>query len=144
MLLSKQVAVYINLVHFKLKQYASEQLRTHGIDITPEQFLLIDLLWNEGPMSQQKMADLMQKDKNSIKKIVDGLEKKGLVLRNRNTSDKRSNTLVLSKEAEEMKVGAKEFGLSILDDVLKDIPENEVQTFVDVLQKMNKNMSDKG
>ena len=32
-------------------------------------------------MSQQSMADKMQKDKNSVTKLVDALEAKGLVVR---------------------------------------------------------------
>lgn len=81
MLLSKEIAVYLNLAACKLKQYTAAALRRSNIGLTPEQFLLIDLLWNHGPMSQQSMADKMQKDKNSVTKLVDALEAKGLVVR---------------------------------------------------------------
>ena len=76
MLLSKEIAVYINLVACKLKQYISSMLKQSNVQLTPEQFLLIDILWNQGPMSQQKMADTLHKDKNSITKLADALEKK--------------------------------------------------------------------
>ena len=36
----------------------------------------MDTLWNEGKMSQQQIADTILKDKNSVVKLIDGLEKK--------------------------------------------------------------------
>ena len=75
MILSKEIAVYLNLSACKLKQYTAAILKQNNVGLTPEQFLLIDLLWNQGSMTQQQMADAMQKDKNSITKLVDALVK---------------------------------------------------------------------
>ena len=58
MLLSKEVAVGLNLTGCKLKQFIAMKLRQNEIPLTPEQFLLIDLLWNHGSMSQQQLADM--------------------------------------------------------------------------------------
>ena len=51
MLLSKEVAVELNLTGCKLKQFIAAKLRQENVPLTPEQFLLIDLLWNQGSMS---------------------------------------------------------------------------------------------
>ena len=140
MLLSKEIAVYLNLAACKLKQYSAAMLKQYNVGLTPEQFLLIDLLWNQGPMSQQKMADMMQKDKNSITKLVDALEKKGLVVRKKDETDRRSNLLLLTNEAESLKMGAKEKGISILDSILEGISEEELKSFLDTLGKLTGNM----
>lgn len=140
MLLSKEIAVYLNLSACKLKQYTASALRQSNVDLTPEQFLLIDLLWNQGPMSQQNMADKMQKDKNSVTKLVDALEAKGLVVRKKNMDDRRSNLLVLTHKAEEMKESAKEKGISVLDRMLEGISEEELKAFLSTLNKLNANM----
>lgn len=140
MLLSKEIAVYINLVACKLKQYISSMLKQSNVQLTPEQFLLIDILWNQGPMSQQKMADTLHKDKNSITKLADALEKKGLIVRERNAKDRRSNTMVLTPEAENLKFGAKEAGISILDKILVGISDEELRSFLVTLNKISDNM----
>ncbi len=140
MLLSKEIAVYLNLAACKLKQYSAAMLKQYNVGLTPEQFLLIDLLWNQGPMSQQQMADLMQKDKNSITKLVDALEKKGLVVRKKDETDRRSNLLVLTSEADGLKMDAKEKGISILDSILEGISEEELKSFLDTLAKLTNNM----
>lgn len=141
MLLSKEIAVYLNLAACKLKQYTSAMLRQSNIGLTPEQFLVIDILWNQGPMSQQKIADSIRKDKNSVTKLVDALEKKELVRREQDSRDHRSKIITLTKKAEGMKLDAKEKGISMLDSMLEGISEDELRNFLDTLNKMTVNMA---
>jgi len=140
MLLSKRIAVYLNLTGCKLKQYTTSVLKKNGIDLTPEQFLLIDLLWNQGVMSQQEIADTMQKDKNSVTKLVDALEKKNLVTRQQDPNDRRSNKLLLTDEANALKKKAKQVGIITIDGVLEGISQEEQEIFLKVLHKMSDNM----
>ena len=141
MLLSKEVAVELNLTGCKLKQFIAAKLRQENVPLTPEQFLLIDLLWNQGSMSQQQLADQMHKDKNSVTKLVDAIERKGFVYRQQNASDRRSNTLVLTEKALELRDHAKQKGISILDEMLEDISEAELRSFLSTLNKLNVNMT---
>lgn len=141
MLLSKEITVELHLTGCRLKQYIAVMLRQYDIPLTPEQFMLIDLLWNQGEMSQQQLADQLQKDKNSVTKLVDAIERKGFVVRRQNLNDRRSNTLVLTEKAEILKPGAKEKGISILDQMLEGIDEQELRSFLATLHKLNQNMS---
>ena len=141
MLLSKEIAVELNLTGCKLKQFVAAKLRQMEVPLTPEQLILIDLLWNQGSMSQQQLADQMQKDKNSVTKLVDALERKGFVVREQNRQDRRSNTLVLTEKAEALKHGAKQKGISILDEMLVGISEEELRSFLVTLHKLNRNMT---
>lgn len=141
MLLSKEVAVELNLTGCKLKQFIAAKLRQENVPLTPEQFLLIDLLWNQGSMSQQQLADQMHKDKNSVTKLVDAIERKGFVYRQQNASDRRSNTLVLIEKALELRDHAKQKGISILDEMLEGISEAELRSFLSTLNKLNVNMT---
>lgn len=140
MLLSKEITVELHLTGYKLKKYIAVMLRRHGVPLTPEQFMLIDLLWNHGEMSQQELADLMQKDKNSVTNLVDAIERKGFIVRCQNKNDRRSNTLVLTEKAELLKPGAKEKGISILDKMLEGISDEELRTFLSTLHRLNRNM----
>lgn len=141
MLLSKKIAVELNLTGCKLKQFIAAKLRQVDVPLTPEQFMLIDLLWNQGEMSQQQLADQMQKDKNSVTKLVDAIERKGFVVRQQNVHDRRSNTIVLTEKANLLKPGAKQKGISILDQMLEGISEEELKGFLETLRKLNSNMT---
>ena len=80
MLLSKEVIIELHLTGYKIKRYIASMLRQQGVPLTPEQFMLIDLLWNEGEMTQQQLANQLKKDKNSVTMLVDAIESKGLVV----------------------------------------------------------------
>lgn len=141
MLLSKEVTVEIHLTGCRLRQYIALMLRKEEIPLTPEQFMLIDLLWNLGEMTQQQLADQLQKDKNSVTQLVDALERKGFVERRRNLQDRRSNTLVLTEKAEHLKMEAKRKGILIMDRMLDGVTEEEQRTLLAILRKLNDNMN---
>jgi len=143
MILSKEIAVTLNLSACKLKKYTAYVLKNNNVDLTPEQFLLLDLLWNMGSMSQQKLADTMEKDKNSITSLVDALEKKGLVKRRTDKNDRRSNLLILTPKAKEMKDPTKEKGISMLDAIIDGIPEEELRSMLATLNKLCDRMTQK-
>lgn len=144
MILSKQIAVSINLTACKLKQYLASILRQQNVDITPEQLLLLDILWNEGTMTQQRLADTMMKDKNSITKLIDGLERRKLVERKQSTTDRRANNVILTKKANAIKNERKEKGIIMLDNMINGISEEELQAFLSTLNKLSNNMTKNG
>ena len=89
MILNKKVGVFLNLVHCRFKLYLSTIFQRNGYDITPEQFLVLDTLWDDGVQSQQEIADKIKKDKNSVTKLIDALEKKDYVKRTTFKQDRR-------------------------------------------------------
>ena len=141
MLLSKEITVELHLTGCKLKHYLATMLKQEHVPLTPEQFMLIDLLWNQGEMTQQELADQLHKDKNSVTKLVDAIERKDFVIRRQNRNDRRANTLLLTDKAEILKPGAKKKGISILDKMLEGISEEELRTFLTTLRKLNDNMT---
>ena len=100
----------------------------------------ISELRQKNSMSQQQLADQLHKDKNSVTKLVDAIEKKGFVVRQQNVHDRRSNTLVLTDKANLLKPEAKQKGISILDQMLEGIDEDELRSFLVTLKKLNDNM----
>lgn len=142
MILNKQVGVFLNLVHNRFKQYITAFFQEEGINITPEQFLVMDTLWDEGKMSQQQIANNILKDKNSVVKLIDGLEKKNLVKRVANNADRRQNLIELTPHAKEIQNHVTEIAMNAVDLIIKDIPKNEMYIFIKVLAKMAENMNE--
>ncbi|EKD31387.1 MAG: transcriptional regulator, MarR family [uncultured bacterium] len=140
MILNKQVGVYLNLVHCKFKQYMNSIFQGHGFNLTPEQFLVMDTLWDEGVLSQQKIADIIFKDKNSVTKLIDALENKGLVIRVPDKTDRRLNQIHLTERAILIKEDITKIAIESTDGIIKDIPKEELHVFISVLNKMAKNI----
>ena len=142
MILNKQLGVFLNFVHNRFKKYMTAFFQEGGYNITPEQFLLLDALWDMGVMSQQKIADTMLKDKNSVVKLVDTLEKKGLVRRIADNRDRRQNLIEVTPEAIAIKVGVTALAINAVDLITKDIPKDDLHIFINVLSEMAENMNE--
>lgn len=140
MILSKKIGVYLNQAHFLFKQCFLNELVKNNVDLTPEQYLLIDLLWDNGQMTQQEIADEMQKDKNSITKLIDGLQKKGYVIRQADAEDRRKNLVLVTDMGQKQKMEVTRIAIDAVDNILNGIPIDELNTVVEVLSKLNKNM----
>jgi DNA-binding MarR family transcriptional regulator len=102
----------------------------------------MDALWNNGVMTQQQLAYLIMKDKNSIVKLIDGLEKKGLVVRVADKVDRRQNKIELTEYASSIKEEVKNVAIEAINRIIKDIPQEEIETFLKVLGKMASNMNE--
>lgn len=140
MILNKKVGVFLNLVHCRFKLYMSIIFQSHGFDISPEQFLVLDTLWDDGVLSQQEIAARIQKDKNSVTKLIDALEKKNLVQRIANKQDRRLNQIHITDKGQEIKDKVTEIAMEATNTIIKDIPKEDLYTFLRVLTKMSDNM----
>lgn len=140
MLLIKKIAVYINILNCSLIKYFAKELMKNDINLTPEQYLVMDILWDEGVMSQQTIADIIQKDKNSVTKFIDSLEKKGLVYRSVNSNDRRVNDIIVSDEGMKLKHRTTEVAINMMRNVLADIEEKELVVFDNVMNKIKNNI----
>jgi len=141
MILNKQIGVYLNQGHCFFKQFIYKSFLANGFDLTPEQFLVMDTLWDEGVLNQQQIADFIQKDKNSITKLIDGLEKRGWVVRTAVGADRRSKNIVLTPLAQEMKDKVVSVALQAVNQICDGISQKEIVLFIHVLERMIKNMN---
>lgn len=140
MILVKQAGVYVNILNCRLKKHLAEVFKKNGVNLTAEQYLVMDTLWNEGTLTQQAIAFIIQKDKNSVTQFIDNLEKKGLVTRSVAKEDRRVNNIVVTKEGMALKDSTKQLAIATMEQALKGIPEQDVLTFVDVLKKICANI----
>ena len=143
MVLSKQLGVFLNFVHNRFKQTINTAFSGGGYDITAEQFLLMDTLWTEGSLSQQHIADIMLKDKNSVVKLVDSLEEKKLVRRVNSPDDRRRNLIKVTAKAERIKEDVTDIALRAVEKTTAGISDEDMQTFISVLDRMAQNMDKK-
>lgn len=76
------------------------KLKEANIDVTPSQVAVLLTLWHKDGITQREIADRTAKDKPSITRILDELEKTGLTKRKNDKADRRSNKIYLTPKAE--------------------------------------------
>lgn len=86
---------------------------------------LIDLYRRDG-QTQQSLARTAVKDKAAITRLLNGLEKKNIVLRIPDRNDKRSNLVYLTNKAKELKPHLVGFVEEMLDEAGQGIDPDEM------------------
>ena len=140
MILSKQIVLFTNIVHIGIKQTMTDDFKEEGFNLTPEQFLVMDTLWDEGVLTQQQIANITMRDKNSIVKLIDGLENRKLVKRVSNPKDRRQNLIRVTPYSLKIREKVNECAFKSVESIIKGISEEELETFIRILAKLEKNM----
>lgn len=140
MMLIKEIAVYVNILNSRIKKCFFDDLQNNGINVTPEQYLVLDILWENQPLSQQKIADMIQKDKNSVTKIIDSLEKKNLVSRIVDKNDRRINIIELTEEGRNLEKLATDVAIKFMNDVVQGIDKQDLDSYMKVMRQMKNNL----
>src|SRR5829696_3931795 len=79
-----------------------KKLNASGLNLTIEQWSVLYHLWKEDGKSQQELCNATFRDKPSITRLVDNLEKLGLVKRMPSENDRRMNQIYLTKQAQKL------------------------------------------
>lgn len=139
-MLIKEIAVYVNILNSRIKKCFIDRLQQNGINVTPEQYLVLDILWEKQSLSQQNIADLIQKDKNSVTKIIDSLEKKNLVNRVVDQRDRRINKIELTQEGLALEKITTEVAINFMNDTIKGIDNQDLDKFAEVMRRLKDNL----
>ncbi|MGO9566565.1 MAG: MarR family winged helix-turn-helix transcriptional regulator [Desulfomonilaceae bacterium] len=86
-----------------MKAELSRAFHTAGFAITPEQWAVLSRLWESEGESQTVLAERTAKDRHNITRILDLLEKNGLVRREPDPEDRRYRRIFLTDEGKDLK-----------------------------------------
>ncbi len=111
-----------------------------NVDVTIEQWSVLYHLWKEDGLSQQQLCDATFRDKPSITRLVDNLEKLKLVKRVPSKSDRRINLIYLTKEAEQLQEQTMALANQTLNEALIDVPAENIEIAKSVLQHVYDNL----
>ncbi len=110
-----------NLIHRLgrlIRQGAAQYLVDQGAGVTPEQWgLLVKLAASLGA-TQVSLADPLLKDHANITRMLDGLQRRGLIRRRPNPGDRRSHHIHLT-----------DAGREFVDDLLPGVLEQKARWF---------------
>lgn len=86
------------LLHF----FMNERLKEKGIDLTKQQVILLYIISNNDGEIQNELAFFTNRDKTSLTRLINSLEKKALVARIPSKEDKRKNRIFMTKSGHAM------------------------------------------
>lgn len=101
------------------------KLKEAGIDITSAQVAVLYTLWHKDGVSQREIATQVTKDMPSITRLLDDMDKRGLITRKQDKKDRRSNLIFLTAKAEHIREKVREATIACLQEGFKGLsPKN--------------------
>ncbi len=114
-----------------LRAFAQEDL-----NITTEQWTVLSCLWKEDEVTQSHLCDLTRKDKPSMTRLIDNLQRNGIVVRVPHATDRRVNLIHLTQYGSELRVKVTDVVQDVVNKSLENVSENEVAIARTVLNKI--------
>jgi DNA-binding MarR family transcriptional regulator len=118
-----------------------KNFKQSGLDITIEQWSVLYHLWKEEGQSQQQLCDATFRDKPSITRLVDNLEKLKLVKRVPSKEDRRINLIYLTKEAMHLQEKTMVVANQTLNEALTGVTNAQIEIAKEVLQLVYDNLN---
>ncbi len=117
-----------------------KHFKQRNVDITIEQWSVLYHLWKEDGLSQQQLCDATFRDKPSITRLVDNLEKLKLVKRVASKDDRRINMIYLTAQAQQLQEQTMEIAGQTLNEALENVTNGQIEIAKEVLQKVYENL----
>jgi DNA-binding MarR family transcriptional regulator len=117
-----------------------KNMKQAGIDITVEQWSVLYQLWKNDGLSQQQLCDATFRDKPSITRLVDNLEKLKLVKRVASKEDRRINQVFLTDTGKVLDEHTMKVANDTLNEALTGVPGDRVDVCKEVLQIVYDNL----
>ena len=111
-----------------------------GLKITIEQWSVLYHLWKEDGKSQQELCSATFRDKPSITRLVDNLERQQLVRRVPSQDDRRINLIYLTRQAQRLQEETMQLAEATLNEALDGVPADRIEICKEVLQVVYDNL----
>ena len=110
-----------------------------GVDMTPEQWVLLESLYERNDQSQKELADESFKNAPTISRILDVISKKGWVERRPTCQDRRMFEIHLTDSGRETVEKLREKVFEIRRQGWKNLDEDDYENFVQIMNRIFKN-----
>jgi len=137
---NKQTEVDLRLIRIWLKanRAVNEQIvndiKRHELSV--ENFMILELLYNKGPQTIQKISERLSIPSGSITYVVNRLTNKNYVKREACEADRRSSYVILTEQGEKMFQQIFPEHVHMLSAILEPLTAEEKTTLAELLKKL--------
>ena len=117
-----------------------KKFNSSGLNVTIEQWSVLYHLWKSDGISQQELCNATFRDKPSITRLVDNLEKLQLVKRVASESDRRINMIFLTRQGQKLEEETMTLAEETLNEALNGISVQHISLCKEILQQVYDNL----
>lgn len=118
-----------------------DKFESSGIPLTKAQMIALRVLSRQNGIIQNNLAFITNRDKASLTRLIDTMEKKELVSRTHSSNDRRVKQVFITEKGKTLIESA----MPVLDEMMKDVQkglsQKEIDDTIKVLKKISKNIN---
>ena len=127
--------------HTSLFRYLSRLMKEQNLPITPEQFSVLSYLWQQDGLQQTELATCTDRNRANVTRIIDILEREGIVERRDDENDRRVFRIYLTDKGKSLRELTAKCAEQSIVDSLRGLTKEEIDTCVKVLLKIKSNVN---
>lgn len=133
-------SVITGMASIAVARRLQKNFRQAGLEITIEQWSILYHLWKEDGLSQQELCNRTFRDKPSITRLLDNLERQNLVKRVSSKEDRRINMVYLTDTAQALQETTIQLANQTMEEALVDVNKADIEVTKKVLQQVYDNL----
>jgi DNA-binding MarR family transcriptional regulator len=123
-----------------LKRYGSRLLSQKSFGFSLEQIIVLKILEDEEGLHLTQLAEKCERDKTTITRMINGLERRNLVVKVPSETDSRHKSIYLTRLGKEKIAELAPLAEKILKIAFGGIEPNHVKLVQDVLNRVTNNL----
>ena len=136
----KSIAPWIGKTEKLMGMFMRDSFAKAGIEITKEQFIVLAKLEQQDGIMQKDLADITERNKGSLARLINTMEKKNYVARIPSEVDKRINCIHLTRHGQEIFEKIQPIVWNCINQMQKGVSEEEIKTAIHIIKKMQQNI----
>ena len=137
----KQVGYYLERTTRQVKLAFTQAFMKAGIDLTPEQWVILDHLTQANGQSQTELAGRSYKNAPTVSRIIDILERKKYVERQRFDNDRRRYKIFLTPLGKEVAEKALPIAEELRGQGWEGLSEEDYDQFIRIVETVFNNFN---
>jgi DNA-binding MarR family transcriptional regulator len=133
-------SVITGMASIAVARRLQKNFRQAGLEITIEQWSILYHLWKEDGLSQQELCNRTFRDKPSITRLLDNLERQSLVKRVASREDRRINRVFLTDTARDLQDTTIQLANQTMEEALAEVSKADIEVTKKVLQQVYDNL----
>lgn len=139
--LEKALPFLIHACYQQLRSLTYKEFLGHGLELTPEQWVVLVQLWEKDGQSQSALSERTLRDRPTMSRILDTMEKSDLVTRVVDEHDARSRLVKLTRTGKSLQAKLVPVAKKLVARLERDIPERDLETTHRTLTHMLANLT---
>lgn len=131
----------LGVAHTALVRHLAKLMKAKNLPISPEQFSVLSHLWQKDGRSQNELAICTNRNRANVTRIVDILERDGIVERRDDPKDRRVFNIFLTEKGKALEKDTAACAKQSIDDALRGISDEEKTIVLKVLKHSIENLS---